>query len=1032
MKAYRAFFATTALCSGVALAALVSPAMAQGTGANGQPAQSSQPGQPGAAPATQQTQQQASGQGGAASTNELVVTGSHIKTTTFNSPDPLTTITAEQAQLTGNVDTSQILQLSPVAANAVQINNFFTGFITTGGPGVNSLSLRGLGSDRTLILLNGERMGPAGVGGTVAPVDLNTIPSSMIDHIEILKDGASSVYGSDAVAGVVNIITKTNQDGGDIHLYANPSQGGGGNTYQADISWGKTFDRGYVSAGFDYYRQDPLRLGQRSYLSCSQDLVRDAATGALADVIDPATGKPKCWNEIANAVEDLDSQFAVFRGNASSVAGGGPLGTDIAGFQNVGLTFPGNPAATRASHALEPENNPLFEQGTAISPVSRYTFTLFGGYDITPHAQVYGSVLLNQRDSEQDLVDQFFLVPLNPDNPFNTALGPNPAVSARFGCAGICVSGFGFPIPIIQQAAPATQKVDYGRFVVGVKGDLPEMPFLHNWTYDIYGQFSRSDASYTQVYQKADRVEATAGAGAGTNGCDVNNTFYGTPSMAQLEPGVACVPVNYIAAAANGHFTPQEMAFLYTNASGHTTYDQEYAEGDFTGNLFNLPAGPLGAAVGFHVRRESIDDVPANDFQIGNVYNFSTAGITKGSYDVEEGYGELKVPVLKGFPAVYSLDLDLSGRYSNYSDFGGQFTYKGTVDWKITDWLAARGTYGTAFRAPALFELFLANQIGFLGQIQIDPCINYGTSGVSDVIAKNCASQGIPSNYTGQNSSSATILSGGGAGHLKAETSIAETIGFVLTPQFGDRSINLSVDYYSFDIDNQIAQFGAGNILNQCYGSTNFPSSPFCSLFTRDLTPGPTQFGILTVNDDFVNLNKELDQGIDLTLNYRTMLPWETKLTVDAELDWTTYTNTFLLGGSTNNFLGSLGFPRFVGNVDWKFDHGPWTFNWELYMVGHTSDNPFTSTTIANFRGTGERVTTSYVTPFYTLSNIAIRRKFDKFDVIFGVKNLFDQAPPAISEADSFEPPRIGNTPSAVSQYDLIGRSFYFDIDARF
>lgn len=1019
MKAHKAIFATTSLCSILTLG-LAAPAWAQGTGANGQPAQSSQPGQPGAAPATQKTQSQAEGQTAtAATTSELVVTGSHIKTTTFNSPDPLTTITAEQAKLTGNVDTTQILQLSPVAANAVQINNFFTGFITTGGPGVNSLSLRGLGSNRTLILLNGERLGPAGVGGTVDPIDLNTIPSSMIDHIEILKDGASSVYGSDAVAGVVNIITKTNQDGGEVHLYANPSQHGGGNTYQLDASYGRTFDRGYVTAGFDYYRQDPLRLGQRPYLACSQDLVRDAGTGAQADIIDPATGKPKCWNEIANAVEDLAAPFVfpgasvVYRANPGSVFGGGPFGSDQPGWQNVGLTFPGNPAATRASHALEPENNALFEQNTAISPVSRYTFTLFGGYDLTPHAQLYGSVLLNQRDSEQDLVDQFFVVPVNPGNPFNP--------------------GFFFPVPIVQQAAPATQTVDYGRFVLGVKGDLPQMPFLKNWTYDVWGQFSRSDGSYTQVYQKADRVSATAGAGFGTNGCDVNNSDFSPGSMAQLEPGVACVPVNYFAAAANGHFTPAEMAFLYTNARGHTTYDQEYLEGDFTGNVMELPAGPLGAAVGFHIRRESIDDTPPKDFQIGNVYNFSTAGITKGSYDVEEGFGELKIPVVKDLPGIYALNVDLSGRYSNYSDFGGQFTYKGTVDWKITDWLAARGTYGTAFRAPALFELFLANQVGFFNQVEIDPCIDYGTSGVSAVIQKNCAAQGIPPNYGAVNSSSAEIFSGGGAGHLKAETSIAETVGFVLTPQFGDRSVNLSIDYYSFDIDNQIAQFGAANILNQCYGSINFPNSPFCTLFHRDLTAGsPTEFQILTVNDDFVNLNKQLFQGLDVTLNYRTQLPWETKLTVDAELDWTLYNNTFLLGGSTNNFLGSIGFPRFVGNVDWKFDHGPWTFNWELYMVGHTSDNPFTSTSLSNYRGTGEHVTMNYVTPFYTLSNISLRRKFDKFDLIFGVKNLFDQAPPAISFDDSFEPPRLGNTPSAVSQYDLIGRSFYIDVSARF
>ena len=1002
MKAYRAFFATTSLCSGLMLAGMAAPAWAADQGT---------PSPPVPVPATSVTP--------ASNTplSELVVTGSRIKTTTYNSPDPLQVITSEQAQLTGDVDTAQILQLSPVAANAVQINNFFTGFVTTGGPGANTLSLRGRGADRTLFLINGERLGPAGVGGTVGPIDLNTIPASMIDHIEILKDGASSIYGSDAVAGVVNVITKTNQDGGDIHVYANPSEYGGGNSYQVNASFGKTFDKGYIQAGFDFYQQDALRLGQRDYLNCSRDLARDATTGHIVDIIDPATGNDKCWNEINQAVEDLAAPSifpgagVVYQANPNAVAGGGPFGSDLPGWQNVDLTFPGNPAATRASHALTNENSPLFEQNTAISPDSRYTFTLFGGYDLTPHAQLYGSVLLNQRDSRQDLFDQFFVEPVNPASVFNTA-------------------GFAFPVPIIEQAAPATQTVNYYRFVAGIKGDVPEFAIFKNWTYDVYGQFSRSDGSYTQEYQKADRVQATAGS-SDPSGCDVNNTFFGGPSMAQLEPGVACVPVDYFRAAAVGHFTPAEMAFLYTNAAGHTRYDQAYVEGTVTGDLFQLPAGPVGAAFGFHFRNESINDTPPPDFVNSNVYNFSTSGITKGSQNVSEGFTEFKIPVVKDVPLIYSLDLDLSGRYSDYEHVGGTFTYKGTVDWKLTDWFAARATYGTAFRAPALFELFLANQTGFFDQVEIDPCFQYGTSGVSPVIQKNCASLGIPPNYT-PTGSSAEILSGGGAGHLKPETSIAETVGFVLTPKFGDRQISLSVDYYSFDIDNQIQQFGAANILNQCYGSLNFPANPFCSLIVREGAGTATPFTIDTVQNDFVNVAKELDEGIDVDLNYRTQLPKDIKLTVDAELDWTTYTNTFLLGGTVDNVLGTLGVPRFVGNVDWKFDRGPWTFNWELYMIGHTSDNPATATTIPNYRGTGETVTTDYVTPFYSLSNVSLRRKFDKFTVIFGVKNLFNQPPPAISFDDSFEPARIGTTPSAVSQYDLIGRSFYFDIDAKF
>jgi iron complex outermembrane receptor protein len=252
----KAFLAVGSLCAGLIGGAICAPAWAQ-TQPSGQ-TQSSQPGQPGAAPASSS---------GSGSVGEVVVTGSRIKTTTFNSPDPLTVITAEQAELSGGVDTAQILQLSAVAANAQQINNYFTGFVTTGGPGANTLSLRGLGSDRTLFLIDGQRLGPAGVGGTVGPIDLNVIPESMIDRIEILKDGASSIYGSDAVAGVVNIITKTDQDGGQIHAFANPSQGGGGEIYQINGSWGKTFDKGYISVGFDYYRQDELKLSQRSWLT---------------------------------------------------------------------------------------------------------------------------------------------------------------------------------------------------------------------------------------------------------------------------------------------------------------------------------------------------------------------------------------------------------------------------------------------------------------------------------------------------------------------------------------------------------------------------------------------------------------------------------------------------------------------------------------------------------------------------------------------------------------------------------------------
>jgi len=953
-----------------------------------------------------------------AADQEIVVTGSRIKRTTYNSPSPITVITAEQAELTGEVDTSHILQLSSVANNAAQINNSYSGYVVTGGPGVNTLSLRGIGAQRTLILIDGQRMGPAGVGGTVGPIDLNTIPASIIDRIEIENDGASSIYGSDAVAGVVNIITKKNLDGGDFNAFVNPSQGGGGNSYQFNGDWGKTFDKGYFTAGFDIYQQDPLQLKQRPYLECARDVVTNPTNGKSADIIDPATGSPKCFNLfLTPGVEDL-ATGGLYAANPKAVAGGGAMGTDLNGFQAVGLNFSpaaGAPtaaetAATLASEALIPYNPSIYGETDAISPVSRYTFTLQGGLDLTPHDQLYGSMLLNQRDSRQVSVGQFFGV-LNPDNPFNTP-------------------GFGFPLPVIPEYFNSSQKVNYARFVGGVRGDLPSFATVTNLTYDIYAQLSDDEGAYTQSYQKTDRVNATMGAGAGTNGCDVNALQIGGSgeTMAQAEPGVACVPVNYIAAVQNGGFTPAEQAFLFGNATGHTGYKQYYIEGSTNGDLFQLPAGPLGVSLGFQVRREDLDDKPPADFINANVYNFSTSGITKGSEEAQEVFGELAIPVIKAVPLIKNFDISLSGRVSNYNSYGTNETYKIGFDWAVTDWLTLRGTDGTAFRAPALYEQFLANQTSFLNQISIDPCIQYGSSGASLNVQKNCAAQGIPANFAG-GGSGAEIFAGGGSG-LKPETSINQTAGIVFTPKWFGLNLKIAATYFAYDIKNQIQQFGAANILYQCYNSPSFPNSPFCSLFSRDNDPTSSNYqGINTVNDDYVNVAEQYEQGMDLDIDYRTRLPKNFKLAVESHMSWSFYNNTILLNGQTNNYLGQVGQPGFEGNVNFRLDHGPWTVNYYIEMVGHSSDNPFISDINTNYYQSGETVLLNHVVPFYTTSDVSVRRKFDKFSVELGVKNLFDTPPPVYS-AEGFQN-RIGTVP-LTSQYDLIGRSFFVTFKSHF
>ena len=1021
----RAIFATTA----VSVFAMAASAMAQ------TPDCAANPKAPGCPPVAKVAANAATPVG------EVVVTGTRIKTSDFTSPSPITVVTPEQAELEGQGDIATLLQTLPVANNNVQINNFFTGFVVNGGPGVNTLSLRGLGSQRTLFLVNGQRLGPAGVGGTVGPVDLNTLnfPLAEISDIEILKDGASSIYGSDAIGGVVNIITKTNYDGGDLRVFYNPSQDGGGNHYEVDGSFGKTWSRGYINAGVSWYKQSALTLGERPYFSCSSDDVTLLSTGASGDLIDPATGQAKCENTFAPAVVDIGLGPQLdYRANPAAVAGGGIAGADVQGFQFVGavicndgtlesfdlwggrpLTAGGwvNVAPSRASLAAIPTNYAKFLKGDALSPDERYMFNLYGGFNLTPHAQLYGSLILTERRSSQLNFSQFFTVVFGP------AIGANNAFNP----------GFAFPIPIVPQLSFESEKVDYGRATLGLKGDFPNYGVFKNWTYDIYGEASQSHGYYTENFALADRVNATAGSivgvGTGDTGCDVNGNINGGPTMAQLEPGVACVPVNFFAAVANGAFTPAEQAFLYRNETGWTLYNHYYVEGTAGGDLFNLPGGPIKASVGFQLRREEIDDNPPTDVQDGNDYNLLSAGRTAGSDTVEEAFGEVRLPIVKDLPLIDSLVFTGSGRFSHYKSYGSTFTYKVGLEWALTDWLAIRATQGTGFRAPALYELFLADQTSFLQQISIDPCINYGISGVSQNVQKNCASQGLPPNYAGA-SQSAEILTGGGIGNLKAETSLSRTAGVVVTPKWFGMDLSVSADYYTFDIKNQIQQFGAANIVFQCYNAPDFPNNPFCSLFTRDLNPAsPTFQGITLVHDNFVNVAEQLDQGLDVTARWRQNLPADIKLTVDGQLDWTFYTNTILLGGSINNFLGQVGQPTFTGQINFRFDRGPWTFNYFLYMVGHSDDDKFVSNVNNNYLGLGQAVSLDHTAPFYTLTNISVRRTFKDWSILAGVNNLFDKSP-ALYSAEGFQN-RIGQVPLQ-SQYDPIGRAFFFELDKKF
>lgn len=279
----------------------------------------------------------------AAELGDVVVTGSRIPRNEFTSSSPVQVLTSERAEQRGLSDTAQLLQSSTLAAGSPQVNSTISSaFVTDGGPGSATISLRGLGANRTLVLLNGRRAGPAGTRGGVSAFDLNVIPQSAINRIDVLKDGASSIYGSDAVAGVVNLITERARDGGEMAAFASVPFEQGGEQYNLSASYGKTFDRGYINFSGDYYRQEELTAGDRDYLNCRNQYVFEPGTRNRADRIDPRTGEPTCndlvWGQVYVYGPDFSGRAGRFQFDYD-----GNLGNFIP-------TRPSNPAVSHLSH----------------------------------------------------------------------------------------------------------------------------------------------------------------------------------------------------------------------------------------------------------------------------------------------------------------------------------------------------------------------------------------------------------------------------------------------------------------------------------------------------------------------------------------------------------------------------------------------------------------------------------------------------------------------------------------------------------
>jgi iron complex outermembrane receptor protein len=959
---------------------------------------------------------------------EVVVTGSRVRRDVYDSPSPILVVTREETMLAGFNSTTESLQSTNVTGGSSQINNAYGGFVTNGGPGANTIGLRGLGPSRTLVMLNGRRVAPAGSRGSVGSADLNVLPSAMVERVEVLRDGASSIYGSDAVAGVINIITRTNLEGLTLEGQFNSPTGGGGEQMRFSLVGGLTGDRYHLGGSVEYYKRENLALGDRDWTLCNESYLFNE-DGSRADFIDPNTGKPKCY-PIGSTGD-----------NGVTI---NTLGTPT----TSGVPAPGNPTQTGRYNRWRPNSAittgligyegvsgaslnvrdtfaPYMLNDSLITPAEIVTFFGEGHFELQAlgNAELYGEVLLNQRKSNAIGDRQLSL-----DYPcVYTDKCTNPLVpqylqdkfpqSVLSGATAMTTPDFLWLRAFVGFGNYNTRTdVDFTKGTAGLRGDL----FIDGWRYDTYVSYAKSDATYTFDTWLTDRMNESAHAVAAPAGTDPALVRDGlTCAINVTNPARGCILAPALTPAVIGGQLPQDWVdWTWVKDTGNTKYDETVFTFNIDGPLFDLPAGSVGSAFGLEYRKAKINDSPSEDSQNGNLYNLTSAAPTRGSDSVKEFYAELDFPLLRGMTGVKDLSMNLSGRYTDYDSYGSDETYKIGLTYTATDWLSLRGTYGTSYRAPALYEQFLGGTSGFLSS-QGDPCNDWASS-TNATVRANCASEGLPGDFA-QNSSIRVITAGGADQGLAAETSDNLTVGVILQTPVQERwgSLAFAVDYYDIEIKDGVDRVGSSNLLSFCYNDPDFRSGGgYCRFSERD------SLNHLTVYNSYTNVATDVVEGLDYNLRYEKGIG-QGSLRVNLTFtQYLTQKNRLFSDDPWDEVNGNIRSPEYTGGVDATFTVNNWRLRYGMDWVASMDSSDYLEVS-------RDRTVDGYdfsVGDYFTHSLSVEYSSDSKWSAIVGVRNLTDTVPDPISSGYYY---KVGNAP-LYSGYDYVGRQLFVNFTMSF
>ncbi|MCJ8157864.1 TonB-dependent receptor domain-containing protein [Sphingomonas sp. LaA6.9] len=995
-----------------------------------------------------------------AADDAIVVTGSRIARTGFEEAVPVTTVQGEEFFETGQTSIGDVLNELPQLRSTISQSNSTRNL---GTAGLNLLDLRGLGTQRTLVLQNGRRHVSADILNNAASVDTNQIPTDLIERVDIVTGGSSAVYGSDAIAGVVNFILKDDFEGVQLRGQGGISKYGDAGAYFLSAVAGTNFadDRGNIAVNFEYAHNEdwyapgrPNLRNQNGYVTVDSD---------PASAVNGSDGNP-------DRVYFEDIRSAVYsNGGTIEDFNTGPYYTPYI-FQADGslVRQTGRRVGNTASGSFIGGNGDNFRSGQEMGlypKFDRYSVNLIGHFEVSDAFIPFIEAKYVRSDSLGSASGPAFMGRggtfsspreiFYTDNPFltNQARGVIRAAYGDFYDATGNDTPDGIPdadqygfylnknITDIGVRQEAATRETY-RIVTGARGTFNE-----DWSYELalnYGEFNEDTTilGNLNVQRFLMAIDAVRNPANGNIVCRATidptarqiyeqaaNTAY---AQAQLANDVAqCVPINLFG---SGNVTQAARDYVVQDTVSKGKITQFVVGGSVAGDssqLFELPGGPVGFAAGFEYRKETNYQSVDPMVQAGITFYNALPEFDPPSFEVKELFGELRVPVLKDVPFFQELTLNAAGRVADYKGSTGTvYSYNAGIEWSPVRDIRFRANYARAVRAPNLTELYapLGQNFGFIN----DPCsLDYIGTGSSTRQA-NCRAAGVPANFNFQYQQTLEFRSGGNE-DLKEETSDSLVFGAVFEPSFIPGLV-ISADYYDIQVDDVITAPSAQQIVNACYDAPTLDNQ-FCSLFQRAGAGGgprgEIQGRILegTLQQVLLNYAKLKVRGIDVQASYQRNIEGVGDLS--TRVIWThVFQNDQYLfpddPNRANQLLMELGDPEDAFNWNLNLKTGPWTLGYQMRYIGKMILNGAQYEDFFSKQGRPPQNADWADRAFYpSVVYHDIRAAIDvneKFNFYIGVDNVTNRVPP------------LGQTGIGAGSgiYSNIGRFFYAGATAKF